>query len=112
MSEEGNIVGFASGNSIDDENFGGELHALYLLEECRGLGVGRQLFSAIAKYFKEIGITSIIVWVMEQNKSGLGFYESMGGKEYLRRKNEFGGKIVNDVAYGWNDVSVLCIQEE
>ncbi|WP_269758449.1 hypothetical protein [Thalassobacillus sp. C254] len=27
ISEKGNIVGFASGNSIDDENFGGELQA-------------------------------------------------------------------------------------
>ncbi|WP_100398123.1 GNAT family N-acetyltransferase [Bacillus sp. FJAT-44742] len=111
ISEEGNIVGFASGKSINNENFDGELYALYLLEECRGLGVGRQLFSAVAKYFKEIGITSIMVWVMEQNKSGLGFYERVGGKDYLRRKNEFGGRIVDDVAYGWKDVSVLCMQE-
>ncbi|MGO4886177.1 GNAT family N-acetyltransferase [Anaerobacillus sp. MEB173] len=112
IREEDNIIGFVAGKSIDDENFGGELYALYLLEECRGLGVGRQLFSAIAKHFKEIGITSIMVWVMEQNKYGLGFYESMGGKEYFRRKSEFGGMTVDDVAYGWKDVSVLCIQEE
>lgn len=54
----------------------------------------------------------MMVWVMERNKSGLGFYERMGGKEYLRRKSEFGGMVVDDVACGWKDVSVLCMEEE
>ena len=112
MNDAGKSIGFASGKSIDDENFDGELYSLYLFQECRGLGVGRQLVSAIAKHFKEKGITSMMVWVMEQNKSGLGFYERMGGKEYLRRKSEFGGTVVEDVAYGWKDISVLCMEEE
>ncbi|QXW84019.1 GNAT family N-acetyltransferase (plasmid) [Bacillus sp. LJBS17] len=111
MNAAGNIIGFASCKSIDDENFDGELYSLYLLKESRGLGVGRQLVSAIAKHFKEKGIASMMVWVMEQNKSGLGFYERMGGKEYLHRKSEFGGTVVDDVAYGWRDVSILCIEE-
>ena len=110
MTDAGKSIGFASGKSIDDENFDGELYSLYLLQACRGLGIGRQLVSAIAKHFKEKGIASMMVWVMEQNKSGLGFYERMGGKEYLRRKSEFGGMVVDDVAYGWKDVSVLCME--
>jgi ribosomal protein S18 acetylase RimI-like enzyme len=112
INDTGKIIGFAAGKSIEDEHFKGELYALYLLEECRGLGVGRQLISAIAKHFKEKNITSMMVWVMEQNKSGLGFYERMGGKKYLRRKSEFGGMEVDDVAYGWGDVSVLCMEDE
>ena len=112
INDAGKVIGFASGKRIDDENFYGELYSLYLLQECRGLGTGRQLVSAIAKHFKEKGIASMMVWVMEQNKSGLGFYECMGGKEYLRRKSEFGGTVVDDVAYGWKDVSVLCMEEE
>lgn len=112
MNDVGKIIGFASGKSSDDENFDGELYSLYLLQECRGLGVGKQLVSAIAKHFKEKGIASMLVWVMERNKSGLGFYERMGGKEYLHRKSEFGGMVVDDVAYGWKDVSVLCTEEK
>lgn len=112
MNEAGEIIGFAAGKSIVDDNFDGELYSLYLLQECRGLGVGRQLVSAIAKHFKEIGIASMMVWVMERNKSGLGFYERIGGKAYLHRKSEFGGMVVEDVAYGWKDVSVLCTEEE
>ncbi|ALC85257.1 GCN5 family acetyltransferase [Bacillus sp. FJAT-22090] len=110
ISDIGEIIGFASGKSIDDKNFDGELYSLYLLQECRGLGVGRQLVSAIAKHFKEKDIHSMMVWVMKQNKSGLGFYERMGGKEYIRRTSMFGGTKVEDVAYGWKDISVLCVE--
>lgn len=111
MNDTEEIIGFASGKRIDDENFDGELYSLYLLQECRGLGVGRQLVSAVANHFKEKGITSMMVWVMEQNKSGLGFYERIGGEEYIRRKSEFGGMVVDDVAFGWKDISVLCMEQ-
>ncbi|WP_436865767.1 N-acetyltransferase family protein [Bacillus fungorum] len=110
INDTGKIIGFASGKSIDEKNFDGELYSLYLLQECRGLGVGRQLVSAIAKHFKEKGIYSMMVWVMKQNKSALGFYERMGGEEYIHRTSEFGGTVVEDVAYGWKDISELCVE--
>ena len=109
INDIGKIIGFASGKSIDEKNFDGELYSLYLLQECRGLGVGRKLISAIAKRFKEKDKHSMLVWVMKQNKSGLGFYERMGGKEYIHRTSTFGGTTVDDVAYGWQDISVLCV---
>ncbi len=52
----------------------------------------------------------MMVWVMKQNKSGLGFYERMGGKEYIHRTSEFGGTVVEDVAYGWKGISELCVE--
>ncbi|WP_310796263.1 GNAT family N-acetyltransferase [Bacillus toyonensis] len=110
INNTGKIIGFASGKSLDEKNFDGELYSLYLLQACRGLGVGKQLVSAIAKHFKEKGIHSMMVWVMKQNTSGLGFYERMGGKKYIHRKSEFGGTVVEDVAYGWKEISELCIE--
>lgn len=108
VNEDGKTIGLAAGKGLDSDKFDGELYALYLLQESRGLGTGKQLVSAIAKHFTEQGMNSMMVWVMEQNRSGLGFYERMGGKAYLRRKNEVGGMLVEDVAYGWEDVSALC----
>ncbi len=110
VNDQGKIIGFAAGQHMDNDKFTGELYALYLFPECRGLGTGRQLVSAAAKHFKENSIDSMLVWVMEQNNSGLGFYERLGGKEYLRRKSEFGGRVVEDVAYGWENISVLCME--
>jgi len=111
INDTGKMIGFAAGKSIDNEKFEGELYALYLLKEGRGLGVGKRLVSVIAKHFKETDINSMIVWVMEQNKSGLGFYEHMGGIKYLQRKSQFGKVVVDDVAYGWNDITVLYMEE-
>ncbi|NRD79722.1 GNAT family N-acetyltransferase [Bacillus sp. BRMEA1] len=110
INDKGKIIGFASGKSIDENNFYGELYSLYLLQESRGLGVGRQLVSTIAKHFKEKSIYSMMVWVMKQNKSGLGFYERLGGKEYIHRTSTFGRAVVEDVAYGWKNISELCIE--
>ena len=110
FNDAGRMIGFASGKSIDEENFDGELYSLYVLQETRGLGIGRQLVSSIAKHFKEEGIHSMMVWVMKKNKSGLGFYERMGGNEYIHRTSMFGGTIVEDVAYGWKDISELWFE--
>ncbi|MCM3216842.1 GNAT family N-acetyltransferase [Niallia taxi] len=104
------IIGFAAGKNSDDESHVGELYSLYLLKESGGLGAGRQLVSVIAKQFKDKGIESMMVWVMEQNESGRGFYKRMGGMEYTRRNSEFGGIVVDDVAYKWGDVSSLLIE--
>ncbi|AJH76067.1 hypothetical protein WAG12_10805 [Bacillus cereus] len=49
----------------------------------------------------------MLVWGMEQNKSGIDFYKRMNGKEYTRRTSTFGETVVDDVAYGWNDILVL-----
>ncbi|WP_445667619.1 GNAT family N-acetyltransferase [Oceanobacillus sp. FSL K6-0251] len=111
VNEEGKTIGFAAGKRLNHDKFDGELYALYLLPKSRGTGTGRQLVSVIAKHLIEQGVNSMMVWVMEQNRSGLGFYERMGGKAYLRRKNEVGGMLVEDVAYGWEDVSALCREE-
>ncbi|WP_438298441.1 N-acetyltransferase family protein [Sporosarcina sp. FA15] len=65
-NDEGKLIGFASGKSTDDKNYDGELYSLYLTEECRGLGVGRHLVSAITKHFIEKDIHTMMVWVMKK----------------------------------------------
>lgn len=110
VHQSGKIIGFAAGRKSDDEHFKGELYSLYLLQECKGQGLGKQLLSAIANHFKENGISSMMVWVMKKNQSGRGFYERMGGKEYIPRTSTFGGTVVDDVAYGWEDIAKLCLK--
>lgn len=110
MNDVGNMIGFAAGQSVNDKKYAGELYSLYLLQEAKGLGIGRKLISVTAKHFREKGIYSMMVWVMRQNKSGLGFYEHMGGEEYIHRTSLFGGTEVEDVAYGWKNTSKLCTE--
>lgn len=109
LNDFGESIGFAAARSSSDQEFKGELYALYLLPKAQGLGVGRRLISAIAEHFMEEGISSMMVWVMKNNKSGCGFYKRLGGEYYTHRESEFGGFLVEDEAYGWKDISVLSI---
>lgn len=33
------------------------------------------------------------------------------GRNIFAKKSEFGGMIVEDAAYGWEDISILCMEE-
>src|SRR5205809_105170 len=52
------------------------------------------------------GLSSMLVWVLEQNPSR-HFYEALGG-QYMRSKPiEVGGAQLVEAAYGWGDMRVL-----
>ncbi|MBT2255944.1 GNAT family N-acetyltransferase [Priestia megaterium] len=108
-SEE--IIGFAAARISSDKEFKGELYALYLLPAAQGLGTGRSLISTVAEHFKEEGISSMMVWVMKNNKAGRGFYKRLGGKYYTHRESQFGECLVEDEAYGWKDISMLSLND-
>ena len=102
------IVGFANyGKEREgDSQYQGELYAIYLLKEFHGRGIGRALVQASASGLLDLNISSMLVWVLSDNPSR-EFYEKMGGK-YVREKTiEYGGLILNEKAYGWDDVHVL-----
>ena len=70
------VVGFVSyGDFRDPATIAGEIIALYVLKDYYGKGVGRQLmqaaFAALDSYQK------ILLWVLEDNKRAIAFYEKM-----------------------------------
>ena len=56
----------------------GEISDLYLGEDLRGQGAGRQLVDAAVEKFEELNIHSIEVQIMAQNSAGLAFWKSLG----------------------------------
>ncbi|WP_100404303.1 GNAT family N-acetyltransferase [Bacillus solitudinis] len=107
--KEGNIVGFASGGPErgNDPLYNGELHAIYILDEYQGLGLGRKLFTAVTKQLRENGFNSLLVLVLENNISAREFYKSLGGKEVREGVLELKGQTYKDIAYGWTDTAFL-----
>lgn len=106
--DDGQAVGFASGGPemSGDSIYKGELYAIYVLDAYHGQGIGRRLASAIARWLTARGMTSLLVWVAARNPAR-HFYEALGGK-YLRTKQEtIGGAAVEEIAYGWTDISKL-----
>ena len=80
------VVGFVSyGDFRDLDKRAGEIIALYVLKSYYGKGVGRQLMEAAFAALD--GYQEIILWVLEDNKRAIAFYEKMGfvfdGKEKI-----------------------------
>ncbi|MDP1544901.1 MAG: GNAT family N-acetyltransferase [Anaerolineales bacterium] len=103
---DGQVAGFSNyGYSVeDDSEFQGELFAIYLLKSAQGMGIGGKLICATVDGLREMGVESMLVWVLRDNPTRK-FYEHFGGL-YLREKSiEIGGRKLMEVAYGWRELS-------
>ncbi|HEY7791534.1 MAG TPA: GNAT family N-acetyltransferase, partial [Vicinamibacterales bacterium] len=67
----GALTGFAVGgpNHLHDELYAGELQAIYLDPECERQGIGTALVRATAAHLAELGMPSMIVWVLAGNSA-------------------------------------------
>ena len=102
------VVGFASGGPNRDcgSTYQGELYAIYLLEEYQHQGIGRELTRAVVGRLLQEGMSSMQVWVLDENP-GAGFYQSIGGRRLKEQEIVIGGTTLIEVAYGWSDLSVF-----
>ena len=101
--EDGRVVGVCyAGPSREPGYPGGEVHAIYLLPEAQGKGLGRALFEEALRFLEETGQTPVWVWVIEANERARGFYRRMGGVEAGVRASRLPdpeGRPVRLVAY-------------
>lgn len=106
--ESGQIVGFADGGPEreGDPEYKGELYAIYLLKEYQGRGLGRLLAAAVAKSNLQAGYDSMLVWVLAANPAW-NFYQHLGGQEVKVKQIEIGGTKLDEIAYGWKDLTPL-----
>jgi len=89
---DGVVKGFAwHGRCRDDDAADSyEINAIYVQPEfCRG-GIGGSMLGFVADYARARGYGELIVWVLDGNAKGLGFYEKHGfiadGKRKLIEK--------------------------
>lgn len=106
--EKGHVADFADGGPEreGDPEYKGELYAIYLLKESQGKGLGRLLTGAVARQNLQAGYASMLVWVLADNPSR-SFYEHLGGKQVKAKQIEIGGAKLDEIAYGWADVTPL-----
>lgn len=71
------LVGFVCMGRSKEPGFG-EVFAMYLLEDFQRQGIGTSLWSEATKHLKELGFTTIKVWVLETNHKARSFYERLG----------------------------------
>lgn len=109
VNETDEIIGFATGGEErlgKYPDYGGEVYAIYLLEAYQGKGIGRQLIRTVAEYVCDLGYTSMLIWVLQENPSK-HFYEALGGDPIATEHLTIGEKEHTEVAYGWKSIQTL-----
>jgi len=106
-STTGEIVGYALARPGPSEvaSYDSELMSLHVSRPYQRQGLGRQLVAAVAEQLKQKDSKSLMLWVLEENRSR-GFYERLGAQLLDEKKMSGGGKA--EVAYGWPVLESLC----
>ena len=105
----GAVVGFASGGHLraPHPGFDAELHAIYLLREAQGQGLGRRLTSEWARRAVTRGFHAAIVRVLAANPASL-FCERLGARRVKEGSLVLGDQPYQEIWYGWNDLRELA----
>ncbi|WP_407272845.1 GNAT family N-acetyltransferase [Radiobacillus sp. PE A8.2] len=106
--EDGKIVGFISGGQERTKRFGfdGEIYAVYLYKQYQRMGLGTMMLEAFAKEMKNLGHSSILVWVLTQNPSNR-FYIDFGAEKIDQEQTTIGKGTYQETAYGWKEIDNL-----
>lgn len=102
------VVGFASSGAERDgiAPFSSELYAIYFLEPYQGHGFGKSLVHQIAREMISNGHRSMLVWVLIDNASR-HFYTALGGRQVASKMITIGPDELEEVAYGWEELTSL-----
>jgi len=97
------LVGFCNaGKSRREGPRVGELYEIYIVDRAKRFGLGRELFESTASWCRTHGMTSLIIWVLEQNHHARRFYEAMGGRAGGRVSSSVRGFPVIEQSYVWD----------
>lgn len=77
------------------DSFEAEVALFILDEKCRGIGIGKQLYDNLMRYFDDAGIKSF--YLQTDNACSYGFYERQGLRRLAERKTEISYAGVNNV---------------
>lgn len=99
----GQVVGFVTGRRRRRALAEAEIETLYVLDDFRERGLGRQLMQAALAHLAARGCGSAFVWVLADNPSRW-FYERMGGRRVADGSVEVGGMQVSQIAYRWDEI--------
>jgi GNAT superfamily N-acetyltransferase len=110
---EARIVAFVHGGPerSGDLEFTGEIYALYLLAEHRGLGIGTQLFRGAAALLRDAGMFRMKLLALRDN-AFRRFYDKHGGREIGVQSVVIAGQEFPEIVYQWDDLSRFPRAEE
>lgn len=81
VDHAGHVVGFCHASTSRDDDADssvGEVTAIYIHHDQLGRGTGAALWNAAIGQLRELGCTTVTVWVLATNDLAIGFYRRMG----------------------------------
>lgn len=106
---DGKIVGMGAcgraRNAEDDKC--GEVYAIYLLDEAKGQGIGRNFMREMVEVLQANGYESLHIRVLESNEPARKFYEKLGGRVAENGVFKYDGFEMADVTYVWPDIGAM-----
>lgn len=108
FNERDDVVGFANGGPSRHTGFthDGEIYALYLLPAYQRQGIGTSLFSRVAGDLEGAGCKGVLTFALTCNPNR-GFDHRLGARQAAAEPIMLGGTEIGQVAYLWDDTSVL-----
>jgi ribosomal protein S18 acetylase RimI-like enzyme len=100
------LVGFVTARRRRAALAESEIETLYVLDDYRERGLGRQLMRAAAAHLAARSCTSLFVWVLSDNPARW-FYARMGGKHAADGMVSVGGADLAQTAYRWEPIDPL-----
>lgn len=99
------VIGFCNaGKSRRQGPRVGELYEIYIVDRAKRFGLGRELFEGTTAWCRAQQMTSLIIWVLEDNHHARRFYAAMGGRESQRVQSSVRGYPVIELSYVWDAV--------
>ncbi|MDH3740310.1 MAG: GNAT family N-acetyltransferase [Hyphomicrobiales bacterium] len=90
-----------------DDGYDATIEHLHVAQSMKGRGLGRQLIGQTAHQLADCGVKSVCLWVFEDNRPAIGFYESLGGVTDAHGTDKFAGGDARDRRIGWKDLGAL-----
>ena len=103
------LTGFACSRARVNvpDAFEGEFSSIYVLKAGQGVGLGRGLMRAMASALGDRGFRSAALRVARENAPARAFYAHLGGVEAGGGAHQVGAITIDEVIFGWPDISVL-----
>lgn len=105
---DGALVGFADVGPARDPDLpcSGELYAIYLLRSAQRRGIGARLLRAGVASLRDLGHTSLGVWVLDGNPARR-FYEALGGRYVTTKTITIDGRDYQEHGLVWETLDGL-----
>ena len=107
VARDGELLGFVSIIRRVDSSIYAKIESIHIRPGQRSCGIGRHLLKAAVQRLRDEGMSSLCLWVFDQNVRAIKFYEDLGGSADKTEFDDFAGGHMPHTWFVWHDLSGL-----